>query len=156
MFFFLRSVFASWIDPFDRRNAEMEKEIADLRRRLGPHSDHEQTGELHDSHEPHGGDEMSHCSEDVFSRRESAVVDQSRHVSVPVETHPSIATPLAMKRDGSIISQDEGSWKLEDISLSRGRVVRLYEQYGLFLLCLAALINQFPGISHIITHFFHF
>jgi hypothetical protein len=105
----------------------MEKEIADLRRRLGPNSDHEQTGELHD---PHVGDEISHCSEDVFSRRESAAIDQSRHVSVPVEAHPSIATPLTMKRDGSIISQDEGQWRLEDISLSRGRVVRLYEQYG--------------------------
>lgn len=105
----------------------MEKEIADLRRRLGPNSDHEQTGELH---EPQGGDAMSHCSEDVFSRRESTVVDQSRHVSVPVETHPAIATPLTMKRDGSIISQDEGSWRLEDLSLSRTRVIRLYEQYG--------------------------
>jgi hypothetical protein len=104
----------------------MEKEIADLRRRLGPNSDHEQTGELHD---PNAGDEMSHCSEDVFSRRESTVIDQSRHVSVPVEALPSIATPLTLKRDGSIISQDEGQWRLEDISLSRGRVVRLYEQY---------------------------
>ncbi|KAJ5357924.1 transcriptional regulator family: Fungal Specific TF [Penicillium brevicompactum] len=108
-----------------RRNAEMEKEIADLRRRLGPNSDHEQTGELRESQ---AGDAMSHCSEDVFSRRESAV-DQSRHVSVPVETHPSITTPLTMKRDGSIISQDEGSWRLEDISLSRSRVIRLYELY---------------------------
>lgn len=108
----------------------MEKEIADLRRRLGPHSDHEQTGELR---EPQGVDAMSHCSEDVFSRRESAV-DQSRHVSVPVETHPQITTPLTMKRDGSIVSQDEGAWRLEDISLSRGRVIRLYEQYGSFLM----------------------
>lgn len=107
----------------------MEKEIADLRRRLGPNEDHEQTGELHEPHEPLGGDEMSHCSEDVFSRRESGAVDQARHVSVPVETHPSIATPLTMKRDGSIVSQDEGSWRLEDISLSRSRVARLYEQY---------------------------
>ncbi|CAG7925237.1 unnamed protein product, partial [Penicillium olsonii] len=121
-----------------RRNAEMEKEIADLRRRLGPNSDHEQTGELH---EPQGADAMSHCSEDVFSRRESTAVDQSRHVSVPVEPHPAIATPLTMKRDGSIISQDEGSWRLEDISLSRNRVIRLYEQYFTYYHPFLPLLN---------------
>ncbi|KAJ5053672.1 hypothetical protein NUH16_010745 [Penicillium rubens] len=107
-----------------RRNAEMEKEIADLRRRLGPNSDHEQGV---DPHEPHGGDEMSHCSEDVFARRDSAAIDQSRHVSVPVESHSSIATPLTMKRDGSIISQDDSQWRLEDVTLSKARVLRLYE-----------------------------
>jgi hypothetical protein len=106
----------------------MEKEIADLRRRLGPNSDHEQGVE---PHEPHGGDEMSHCSEDVFARRDSAAIDQSRHVSVPVESHSSIATPLTMKRDGSIISQDDGQWRLEDVTLSKARVLRLYEQYAL-------------------------
>lgn len=118
------------LTPFHRRNAEMEKEIADLRRRLGPNSDHEQGVEPQESH---GGDEMSHCSEDVFARRDSAAIDQSRPVSVPVETHSSIATPLTMKRDGSIISQDEGQWRLEDICLSRARVLRLYEQYALFI-----------------------
>jgi hypothetical protein len=106
----------------------MEKEIADLRRRLGPGSDHEQGVEAHEAH----GDELSHSSEDVFTRRDSAAIDRSRPVSVPVETHPSIATPLALKRDGSIVSQDEGQWRLEDISLSRARVLRLYEQYAPF------------------------
>lgn len=105
----------------------MEKEIADLRRRLGPNSDQEQGVE---SHEP-GGDEMSHCSEDVFARRDSAAIDQSRPVSVPIESHSTIATPLTMKRDGSIVSQDEGQWRLEDVTLSRARVLRLFEQYAL-------------------------
>lgn len=105
----------------------MEKEIADLRRRLGPHSDHEQGLEHNESH---GGDETSHCSEDAFARRDSAAIDQSRPVSVPIETHPPMATPLTIKRDGSIVSQDEGQWRLEDVSLSRARVIRLYEQYA--------------------------
>ncbi|KAK4869828.1 hypothetical protein LT330_005552 [Penicillium expansum] len=121
-----------------RRNAEMEKEIADLRRRLGPNSDHEQGVEPHESH---GGDEMSHCSEDVFARRDSAAIDQSRPVSVPVESHSSIATPLTMKRDGSIISQDEGQWRLEDICLSRARVLRLYEQYFTYYHPFLPLLN---------------
>ncbi|KAF4769229.1 hypothetical protein HAV15_008951 [Penicillium sp. str.  len=121
-----------------RRNAEMEKEIADLRRRLGPNSDHEQGVEPQESH---GGDEMSHCSEDVFARRDSAAIDQSRPVSVPVETHSSIATPLTMKRDGSIISQDEGQWRLEDICLSRARVLRLYEQYFTYYHPFLPLLN---------------
>ncbi|KAJ6132873.1 transcriptional regulator family: Fungal Specific TF [Penicillium samsonianum] len=121
-----------------RRNAEMEKEIADLRRRLGPNSDHEQGAE---PHEPHGGDEMSHCSEDVFARRDSAAIEQSRPVSVPVESHSSITTPLNMKRDGSIISQDEGQWRLEDICLSRARVLRLYEQYFTYYHPFLPLLN---------------
>ena len=106
----------------------MEKEIADLRRRLATDPDQEQ-GTDH-----HTGDEMSQsqCSEDLFKyrRRESSTVDPSRHVSVPVEPHPSMATPLTMQRSGSIISQEENTpWRLEDISLSRARVARLYEQY---------------------------
>ena len=108
-----------------RRNAEMEKEIADLRRRLATNAEYEQKAELHT------GDELSQCSEDVFSRRESVpVVDRSsRPVSVPVEQHPPIGTPLTMKRDGSILSQEDNTpWKLEDITLSRARVARLFDQ----------------------------
>jgi hypothetical protein len=36
-----------------------------------------------------------------------------------------------MKRDGSIISQDDSQWRLEDVTLSKARVLRLYEQYAL-------------------------
>ncbi|KAJ5650964.1 transcriptional regulator family: Fungal Specific TF [Penicillium longicatenatum] len=107
-----------------RRNAEMEKEIADLRRRLETNPEHEQTGEHHT------GDEMSQTSEEGFRRRESSAIDRSRPVSVPVENHPSISTPLTMHRSGSIISQDENTpWRLEDVTLSRARVARLFEQY---------------------------
>ncbi|KAJ5287932.1 transcriptional regulator family: Fungal Specific TF [Penicillium angulare] len=107
-----------------RRNAEMEKEIADLRRRLTTNPDQEPEAKHHT------GDEMSQCSEDVFHRRESSAVDRSRPVSVPVEPHPSISTPLTMQRSGSIHSQDENTpWRLEDVTLSRARVARLFEQY---------------------------
>lgn len=102
----------------------MEKEIADLRRKLSTNPmDQEQ------STDTHAGDTLSQCSEEVFSRRESSTVDRPRPVSVPAEQHPSMATPLTMQRDGSILSQDENTpWRLEDISLSRARVSRLYEQ----------------------------
>ncbi|KAJ5910810.1 uncharacterized protein N7473_000113 [Penicillium subrubescens] len=107
-----------------RRNAEMEKEIADLRRRLSTNPEYPQ------SREPHEGDDMSQCSDEAFSRRDSTGIDRSRPVSVPAESHPSMATPLTMKRDGSIMSQDENTpWRLEDITLSRARVARLFEQY---------------------------
>ncbi|OGE54485.1 hypothetical protein PENARI_c006G12136 [Penicillium arizonense] len=123
-----------------RHNAEMEKEIADLRRRLGNGSDLEQTAEQ-ELHESHGGDDLSRCSEDVFARRDSAAVDRSRPVSVPIETHPSVATPLTMKRDGSIISQDEGHWRLEDISISKARIARLYDQYFTYYHPFLPLLN---------------
>lgn len=102
----------------------MEKEIADLRRRLATNpADQEIPADAH------AGDDLSQSSEDTFSRRDSATVDGHRPVSVPAEPHPAMPTPLTMQRDGSILSQDENTpWRLEDISLSRARVSRLYEQ----------------------------
>lgn len=101
----------------------MEKEIADLRRRLA-HPGNEQTGDREAS------DEVSPSPEEVFNGRDSATVNRSRPVSVTVEPQPSMATPLTMQRDGSILSQEENYWRLEDVSLSRTRVVRLFDQYG--------------------------
>lgn len=101
----------------------MEKEIADLRRRLASGADHDQ------AIEPHKGDDLSQCSEEVLGRRDSNAVDRSRPVSVPVEQHTSMATPLTMQRDGSILSQEDNTpWRLEDVALSRARVARLFEQ----------------------------
>lgn len=101
----------------------MEKEIADLRRRLASNPDHESAVEAHT------GDELSQCSEEAFGRRDSTAIDRSRPVSVPVEQQPSMATPLTMQRDGSILSQEDNTpWRLEDVTLSRARVVRLFEQ----------------------------
>ncbi|KAJ5247648.1 hypothetical protein N7468_002631 [Penicillium chermesinum] len=101
----------------------MEKEIADLRKRLSTNA--EET-----KYDSNIADHQSPCSEDVFPRRESSAVATSRPVSVAAEPHPSIGTPLAMKRSGSIISQDENTpWRLEDVVLSRARVARLYDHY---------------------------
>ena len=129
----------------------MEKEIADLRRRLESNPDSDQ------KFEHHTGDELSHCSEDAFARRESAATDRPRPVSMPVEPHQSIATPLTMQRDGSILSQEDNTpWKLEDISLSRARVARLFDQYdspfpspclfsfGSFIAQILQLLSSFP------------
>lgn len=100
----------------------MEKEIADLRRRLAFNPEEEGA-------ESHAGDDLSQCSEEGFKRRDSIAADRSRPVSVPVEQHASIATPITMQRDGSILSQEDNSpWRLEDIALSRARVARLFEQ----------------------------
>lgn len=111
----------SLADHVRRRNAEMEKEIVDLRRRLAK-PDQGQTVE-HDA-----SDEVSQCSEEVFNGRDSAAVNRSGPVSVPGEPHPALATPLTMKRDWSILSHEESHWRLEDVSLSRTRVARLFEQ----------------------------
>ncbi|CAL5866522.1 uncharacterized protein PFLUO_LOCUS731 [Penicillium psychrofluorescens] len=119
-----------------RRNAEMEKEIADLRRRLTDPSHEQQMADGHAS------ENLSPCSADALSGRDSvAGVDRPRPVSVPVEPQPSIGTPLTMQRDGSIVSQEENSWRLEDISLSRPRVVRLYEQYFTYYHPFLPLLN---------------
>ncbi|KAI9927990.1 hypothetical protein MW887_002842 [Aspergillus wentii] len=100
-----------------RRNAEMEREIADLRRRLA-------NGE-----QPQVSDEMSQCSEDAsYCEPDSAVSNRGRPLSVPVEPQ-SLATPLTVQRDGSIVSPGDSPWKLEDVSLSRARVARLFEQF---------------------------
>lgn len=103
----------------------MEKEIADLRRRLGPNGDHSQAVDVNAS------DELSQCSEDVFCPPNSATSNRGQPMPVPVEPQP-LATPMTMQRDRSILSQEDtntGSlWTLEDISLSRPRVARLFEQ----------------------------
>lgn len=105
----------------NRRNAEMEKEIAELRRRLATSADH-----------PHGveatvSDELSPCSEEVFCGPDSAVSNRTRTLSAPLEPQP-LATPFTIQRDASIMSQEDNMWRLEDVSLSRPRVARLFEQ----------------------------
>lgn len=125
----------------------MEKEIADLRSRLS-HPNQEQTGESH------VGDDLSQCSEEVFARRGSATIERSRPVSVPVEPHPAMATPLTMQRDGSILSQEENHWRLEDVSLSRARVSRLFEQYELHVFDSCALFFlTHPQILYVLSSF---
>lgn len=99
----------------------MEKEIADLRRRLAS-GEHPQPGEANAS------DELSQCSEDVFCSPDATVGIKGRPLSAPLDPQP-IATPLTIHRDASILSQDDNPWILEDVSLSRARVARLFDQY---------------------------
>lgn len=101
----------------------MEKEIVDLRRRLATNGDNPQAVEANAS------DEMSQCSEDAFCGPESAVSNsiKGRPLSAPLEPQP-LATPLTIHRDDSILSQDDSPWRIEDVSLSRSRVARLFEQ----------------------------
>lgn len=104
----------------------MEKEIADLRRRLAS-GEHARSGEARPS------DELSQSSEDAFCGPGSATSNTGRPLSVPVEPQPSLTSPLtAIQGHGSILSQDGNPWRLEDVSLSRGRVSRLFEQYFRF------------------------
>ncbi|KAF7714889.1 Fungal Zn(2)-Cys(6) binuclear cluster domain-containing protein [Penicillium ucsense] len=107
-----------------RRNAEMEKEIADLRRRLSSQPEYPPARESQEA------DDVSQSSEEAYRHQDSGDMERSRPVSVLAEQPPSMGTPLAMKRDGSIMSQDENTpWRLEDITLSRARVARLFEHY---------------------------
>lgn len=104
-----------------RRNAEMEREIADLRRRLA-------SGEHAPTTEANASDDLSQCSEDVFCRPDSAGASgRSRPMSAPLGPQP-LATPMNAHRDGSILSQDDNLWRLEDVSLSKARVARLFDQ----------------------------
>jgi hypothetical protein len=100
----------------------MEKEIAELRRRLAINGERPQTVEANAS------DEMSQCSEDVYCGPDSALSSRSRPLSAPLEPQP-LPAPLALPRDSSIISQDDSPWRLEDVTLSRQRVARLFDQY---------------------------
>lgn len=112
---------AGYLTIDSRRNAEMEREISDLRRRLATNSDHPQ------AREDNASDDMSQGSEDVYCGPEPAVANRGRPLSAPLEPQP-MATPLTMHRDESIISQEDGLWRLEDVTLSRARVARLFEQ----------------------------
>ncbi|KAJ5485687.1 hypothetical protein N7539_005675 [Penicillium diatomitis] len=107
-----------------KRNAEMEKEIADLRRRLSSQPEYPPARESQEA------DDVSQSSEEAYRHQDPGDMERSRPVSVLAEQPPSMGTPLAMKRDGSIMSQDENTpWRLEDITLSRARVARLFEHY---------------------------
>ncbi|KAL3454031.1 hypothetical protein BJX65DRAFT_83215 [Aspergillus insuetus] len=117
-----------------RRNAEMEREIAELRRRLAtnPNSAH--------AVEAAGSDEMSQCSEDVYCGPESANPNRARTMSTKLEPQ-ALATPLTMHSDRSILSQDDDPWRLEDVTLSRQRVARLFDQFFKFYHPFLPLLN---------------
>ncbi|KAI9374665.1 hypothetical protein BJX61DRAFT_532212 [Aspergillus egyptiacus] len=105
-----------------RRNAEMEREIADLRRRLAGNDNNPNVVENGVS------DEMSQCSEDLYSGPGTTNATRGQTLPTKLEQQ-ALATPLTMHSDGSILSQDDHPWRLEDVSLSRQRVARLFDQF---------------------------
>ncbi|KAL4862937.1 hypothetical protein BDV12DRAFT_178202 [Aspergillus spectabilis] len=117
-----------------RRNAEMEREIAELRRRLATDGDQGHAVEARAS------DEMSQCSEDLYCGPEPANVSRGRTMSTKLEPQ-TLATPLTMHSDGSILSQEDSVWRLEEVSLSRQRVARLFDQFFKFYHPFLPLLN---------------
>jgi hypothetical protein len=109
-------------DPDHRRNAEMENEIADLRRRLT-------NGET--TFDANGADEMNQSAEDVFYDPHSpppSTRAQSIPVSVDQQSSP-LRRSLAPPGSGeSLLPRTGNAWTLEDITLSRPRIARLFEQ----------------------------
>ncbi|RDW86156.1 Zn(II)2Cys6 transcription factor domain-containing protein [Aspergillus mulundensis] len=105
-----------------KRNAEMEREIADLRQRLSSDGGHVHTAEARVI------DKVSQSPEDIYYGPEPASVSRGRTLSAKLEPQ-TLATPLTMHSDGSMLSQDDAAWRLEDVSLSRQRITRLFDQY---------------------------
>lgn len=99
----------------------MEREIADLRRRLA-------TGERAEGVVDGDGHEMNHTSGEVYYDAHSPPTSsRAQSLSVSVEHQPS---PLrrSLVPTESPMSHSANAWVLEDISLSKQRVDRLFDQ----------------------------
>ncbi|KAL2219139.1 hypothetical protein M432DRAFT_609996 [Thermoascus aurantiacus ATCC 26904] len=122
-----------------RRNAEMEKEIADLRRRLANSGNQIPTA--------FEANTIDQSSEDVFCDPDSPPSARDGSLSVPVEPQSStLHTPLVLQRaDASILLQEDNAWRLEDISLSRVRVARLFEQFFKYYHPFLPLLDPLKG-----------
>jgi hypothetical protein len=103
----------------------MEKEIAELRRRLA-------TGEYPQEENANEEDDMNDSSGEVYYAPHSPPPSsRAQSLSVSVEQQaspmrrpappPHVATEPAVSRGNS-------KWTLEDISLSKPRITRLFEQ----------------------------
>lgn len=98
----------------------MEREIADLRRRLA-------TGERAEGADG-DGHEMNHSSGEVYYDANSPPTSsRAQSLSVSAEHQPS---PLrrSLVPTESPMSHSANAWVLEDISLSKQRVDRLFDQ----------------------------
>lgn len=105
----------------------MEKEIADLRRRLA-HG--EQGDPMIDGGE---GTEINNSSAEVYYDAPSPPTSsRAQSLSVSVEHHPSPLRRSLAPTHGlpteSPMSHSGNTWVLEDISLSKQRVDRLFDQ----------------------------
>ncbi|KAL4885014.1 hypothetical protein BJY04DRAFT_157769 [Aspergillus karnatakaensis] len=117
-----------------RRNAEMEREIAELRRKLATDGDHAQAIQARAS------EEMSQCSEDIYCGPDTANANRSRAMSTKLEPQ-TLATPLTVHSDGPMLSPEDSVWRLEGVSLSRQRVARLFDQFFKFYHPFLPLLN---------------
>ncbi|GAM43766.1 hypothetical protein TCE0_060f18847 [Talaromyces pinophilus] len=120
-----------------RRNAEMEREIAELRRRLA-------TGERVEGVVDGDGHEINHSSGEVYYDAHSPPTSsRAQSLSVSVEHQPS---PLrrSLVPTESPMSHSANAWVLEDISLSKQRVDRLFDQL------LWANISNVPQNYHVV------
>ncbi|KAL1987762.1 hypothetical protein VTN96DRAFT_2602 [Rasamsonia emersonii] len=109
-----------------RRNAEMEREIADLRRRLAE-ADRAQA-----TFDASASDELNQSSEDVFYDPHSPP-QSTRAQSISVSVDQQASRPLPPQGpDDTILPRTNNVWRLEDITLSRARVLRLFEQFFRF------------------------
>ncbi|OXV11863.1 hypothetical protein Egran_00376 [Elaphomyces granulatus] len=108
------------------RNAEMEKEIADLRCRLANGGSQSQGVS-----EVAAGGDLDRSPEKAFYDSNSP---HSQSLSVTADSRASsIRPPLSVQRpEASIMGKDGNLWRLEDISLSHARIVRLFEQFFKF------------------------
>lgn len=100
----------------------MEKEIADLRCRLANGGSQSQGVS-----EVAAGGDLDRSPEKAFYNSNSP---HSQSLSVTADSRASsIRPPLAVQRpEASIMRKDGSLWRLEDISLSHVRIVRLFEQ----------------------------
>lgn len=102
----------------------MEKEIADLRRRLA-NGEHAEIG-------ADGNEVVNHSSAEVYYDANSPPPSsRAQSMSVSVDHQPSPMRPSLSSHD-TPASHSGNIWVLEDISLSKQRVDRLFEQYFRF------------------------
>ncbi|KAH8703837.1 putative C6 transcription factor [Talaromyces proteolyticus] len=125
-----------------RRNAEMEKEIADLRRRLA-------TGEYpRESLDSNTNDEENDSSGEVYYAPHSPPASsraQSLSVSVDQQASPMRRPTVPHTSSEPVVSQGNNVWSLEDISLSKPRITRLFDQYFKFYHPFLPLLDPTKG-----------
>lgn len=101
----------------------MEREIADLRQRL-------ENGE----HRPRPSFEINPTERidqpsEVLFRGASSPPTRVPPLHASVETQPALQTPLSLRAtEPPIILEDDNAWTLEDITISKATVARLFEQ----------------------------
>jgi hypothetical protein len=126
----------------NRRNADLENEIASLRQRLATTTDHEISEGLEEA------------ALGPASVTESAMLNHASTSSRSIEPH-ALATPLTLLTEASAVSVDGTPWSLEDVSLSGSKVAALFELYASLPAHLSQpAFNDLTDFSGVITHFF--